>query len=408
MKKPKIVRELEVAHGSIYGREEEEALLETLRKGAASCGPKVKDFQDAFADYCGAEYALAVTSATTGLTLCGLAAGISDGDEVITTPVSWIATAAAFSALGARVKFCDVDPRTLNLNPEHLESLITEKTKAIVPVHLYGQCCEMDNIMEIAGKHGLLVIEDCAHSPGGEYNGRKAGSLGDMGVFSFHQQKNMSTLGEGGMITTSDKGLFERALSYRSLCCRIYGESYKYLSIDENEFPMDKDYWKLQFDGIGYNFRMTDAQAAVGIEQLKKLDNHNAKRRELAAALDFKLRDIQGILPPYVDAKVLHTFHLYAIQLEKEFPVSKSDFMWSMYTEHGIKVWSHYMLIHLTAPYRAQGHGEGECPVAEEVINRCVSLPIHPRLDEEAVDYMVSCIEEIAASRHKSKEPKGN
>jgi len=398
MKKPKIVHELEVAYGSIYGREEEVALLEVLKKGAPSCGNKVKEFQDAFSAYCGTKHALAVTSATTGLTLCGLAAGVSEGDEVITTPISWIATAAAFSALGANVKFCDVDPRTLNLNPEHLESLITEKTKVIVPVHLYGQCCQMDAIMEIARKHDLLVIEDCAHSPGGEYNSQKAGALGDMGVFSFHQQKNMSTLGEGGMITTSDKGLFERALSYRSLCCRIYGESYKYLSIDENDFPMGKDYWKLQFDGIGYNFRMTDAQAAVGIEQLKKLDRHNARREEIARRLTDKLRDVRGLTSPYIDPKVKHTFHLYAIQLDKDYPVSKSDFMWSMYMEYGIKVWSHYMLIHLAAPYRAQGHGEGECPVAEEVINKCVSLPIHPRLDDESVDYMVSCIEKIAVS----------
>jgi perosamine synthetase len=399
MQKPKIVRELEVSFGSIYGREEEEALLEVLKRGAPSCGPKVKEFEDAFAAYCGVRHGLAMTSATTGLTLCGLAAGISEGDEVITTPISWISTAAAFSALGAHVRFCDVDPRTLNLDPSCLEALITEKTKAIVPVHLYGQCCRMDLITEIARKHGLVVIEDCAHSPGGELNGRKAGSMGDMGVFSFHQQKNMSTLGEGGMITVTAGDLFEKALSYRSLCCRIYGESFKYLSIDEEEFPMGKDYWKLQFDGIGYNFRMTDAQAAVGLEQLKKLDRHNARRAEIADRLTEKLRGIRGLTLPYIDARVKHTFHLYVIQLEEEFPLSKSDFMWRMYTEHGIKVWSHYMPIHLTAPYRAQGHGEGECPVAEEAMNKYVSLPIHPRLDDESVEYMASCIHRINTVR---------
>jgi perosamine synthetase len=393
---PRVVFELETADGSIYGKEEERALLEALRNRAPSCGPRVKEFEDAFAAYCGVGYALAVTSATTGLTLAGLAAGIAAGDEVITTPISWIATAAAFSALGAKVKFCDVDRQTLNLDPDRLERLITPKTKAIVPVHLYGQCCRMDSIMEIARRRGVLVIEDCAHNPGGEYGGKKAGALGDIGVFSFHQQKNMTTLGEGGMLTTSDRGLFERALSYRSLCCRIYGRSYKYLSIDEGVHPMGKDYWRLQFDGIGYNFRMTDAQAAVGIEQLKKLDRHNAIRVALAERLTAKLSATRGLTLPYVDPKGKHVFHLYAVQLEKTFPLAKSDFMWRMYRERGIKVWSHYMPIHLTAPYREQGHEEGECPAAEEAFGKYVSLPIHPRLESGAIDYMAGCIAELA------------
>ncbi len=398
MEKPKILYELEVAHGSIYGKEEEQALLEVLRNRAPSCGPKVQEFEEAFAAYCGCDYALAVTSATTGLTLAGLAAGITRGDEVITTPISWIATATAFSALGAELKFCDVDPRTLNLDPEKIEALIGPKTKAIVPVHLYGQCCAMGQIMEIAEKHGLVVIDDCAHAPGAEYNGKKAGSLAHMSVFSFHQQKNMGTLGEGGMLTTSNRELRDKALSYRSLCARIYGESFKYLSIDEKQYPMGKDYWRLQFDAVGYNFRMTDAQAAVGIEQLKKLDRHNQRRIDLAGRLTEKLAKVKGITTPYIDPKGKHVFHLYVILLQNDFPLKKSDFMWELYTKKGIKAWSHYMLIHLTAPYRVEGHGEGECPVAEGIFNQYISLPIHPRLTDEAVDYMASCIAELGGS----------
>ena len=224
-----------------------------------------KQFEDEFSRYCGTTYGLAVTSATTGLTLAGIAAGIQPGDEVITTPISWIATSAAFSVLGAEMVFCDVDPRTLCLDPDRLEGRITRKTKAIVPVHLYGQCCrDGPDHGDRPERHNLVVIEDCAHNPGGEYNGVKSGALGHMGVFSFHQQKNISTLGEGGFVTTSSREFFERILSYRSLCARVYGESDKYLSIDESQYPMGKDYWKLQFDDIGYNFRMTDAQAAVG------------------------------------------------------------------------------------------------------------------------------------------------
>ena len=396
MIKPKIMYDLEVAYGTTYGFEEAAALIDCLKNLAPSCGKKVKQFEDEFASYCGTRFAIAVTSATTGLTLAGIAAGIKPGDEVITTPISWISTASAFSALGAKIVFCDVEPHTLNLDPNKLEEMITPRTKAIVPVHLYGQCSEMDKIMEIANKHGIVVIEDCAHNPGGEYSGKKSGSLGHMGVFSFHQQKNMSTLGEGGLVTTDSREFFEKILSYRSLCCRIYGPSDKYLSVDEEEQPMGKEYWKLFFDDIGFNYRMTDAQATVGIEQLKKLDKHNEKRIELANRLTEKLAGIKGITLPFVDPKGSHVFHLYMIQLEKEFPMSKADFMWELYTNKGIKAWSHYIPIHMTDPYKAQGHKEGECPAAEAAFRKYVTLPIHPRLTNEAIDYMAGSIRELA------------
>jgi len=398
MEKPKIKHELEIAYGSVYGPEEEAALLEVLRAGAPSCGRKVKAFEDAFAAYCGTRYALAVTSATTALSLAGIAVGVGPGTEVITTPISWVATAMAFSVLGAQVVFCDVDPRTLNLDPERLEPLITERTRAIVPVHLAGQCAAMDRIMEVAEKHGVAVIEDCAHNPGGEYLGRRAGSLGSMGTFSFHQQKNLGTLGEGGAITTDSRELFERALSYRSLCCRIYGGSDKYLPIDETRFPMGHEYWRLQFDDFGYNFRMTDAQAAVGIEQLKKLDGHNAKRIELAEKLTDRLRGVPGIELPWVDPKGKHVFHFYVLQLTDEHPLGKTEMMWRLYTQKGIKAWNHYMPIHLSEPYLRQGHREGECPVAERRHDYFLSLPIHPRLTDEALDYMAGCVAELSGA----------
>jgi perosamine synthetase len=159
---------------------------------------------------------------------------------------------------------------------------------------------------------------------------------------------------------------------------------------------MGKEYWKLYFDDIGYNYRMTDAQAAVGIEQLHKLERHNRRRIELADRLTKRLRGVKGLSLPYVDSKGKHVFHIYMIQLEKDFPLSKPDFMWELYTEKGVKAWSHYMLIHLTDPYMAQGHAAGECPVAEEIVSRHVTLPIHPRLTEDAIDYMADCIIELA------------
>jgi perosamine synthetase len=396
MEKPAIKHELEISHGSIYGPEEEAALLEVLRAGAPSCGKKVKQFEQAFAAYCGVRYALSCTSATAGLTLAGIAAGVGPGSEVITTPISWIATASASSVLGAKLVFCDVDPRTLNLDPERLEALITPRTKAIVPVHLAGQCCAMDRIMEVARRHAVSVIEDCAHTPGAEYLGRKAGSLGTLGVFSFHQQKNMCTLGEGGMVTTDSRLLYERVLSYRSLCCRIYGGSDKYLPIDEARSPMNREYWRLQFDDFGYNFRMIDAQAAVGLEQLKKLDGFNATRIRLAARLDERLRGVPGIVLPWVDPKGRHIFHFYVLRLTDRHPLGKTEMMWRLYTEKGIKAWNHYMPIHLSEPYRAQGHREGECPVAEKAHGYFLSLPIHPRLTDQAVDYLAASVAELS------------
>lgn len=392
MDKPEIRHELEVKHGTSYGWDEAAILMDVLKDNAPSCGKRVIEFERAFADYCGAEYALAVTSATTGLQLAAIAVDIQAGDEVITTPISWIATATAFSDRGARIVFCDIDERTMNLDPAKLEALITPKTKAIVPVHLFGQCCDMDAIMAIAGKHGVPVIDDCAHAPGAEWHGAKTGTLGDISVFSFQQQKNMSTLGEGGMVTTSNKVYRDRILSYRSLCCRIYGGSEKYLSIDEERFPMEKRYWHLQFDDIGFNYRITDAQAAVGLVQLAKLDEMNGRRRALGAATTERLADIPGIKTPYVDPRGKHVFHVYMIQLEKDAKVSKTDVMWELYTRYGIKAWSHYIPIHLTQPYVDRGHGPGECPVTEEVTERHITLPVHPRLTTEALDYLADAL----------------
>lgn len=396
MQLPKAIYELEYGHGSAYGEEEIAAVVEVLKASAPSCGPKVKQFEDAFAAYCGVPYGLAITSATAGLELAMIAAGVGPGDEVITTPISWISTANAAASRGARVVFADVDPRTLNLDPASVASKITSRTKVILPVHLYGQCCDMDALMELARPRGILVVEDCAHAAGAEYKGRRAGSLGDIGCFSFHQQKNMVTLGEGGMNTTSSRALYERMLSYRSLCCLTYDPKGKYLPIDETRFPMGKRYWQLDFDGIGYNFRMTDAQAAVGLVQLGKLDGFNARRAEIAAQYDQQLNGIPGLTLPYVSPDVKHTFHVYCVLVEKDFRLSKEDFMWELYTGKRIKVWSHYMPIHLTTVYRGLGHGEGECPIAEGLFHQYVSLPIHPRMSDEAVRYVTSSIRELA------------
>jgi dTDP-4-amino-4,6-dideoxygalactose transaminase len=376
--------------------EEQEAVLEVMRAGAPSCGPWVKRFEEEFAGYCGAEYGLAVTSGTTGLQLAMIAAGVGPGDEVITTPLSWIATANAAAGLGAEVIFADVDERTLNLDPASVEKKITPRTKAILPVHLYGQCSDMDALNDLARPRNIRVVEDAAHAAGAEYKGRKAGSLGDIAVFSFHQQKNMVTLGEGGLITTSDKSLYLRMLSHRSLCCLTYDPKGKYLPLDETIHPMGKRYWFLDFEEIGFNYRMTDVQAAVGLVQLRKLDSLNQRRMQIAAAYSAGLKNLRGLTLPFIAPGNKHVFHIYCMLVEDTFSRSKEDFMWELYTGKKIKAWSHYMPIHLTTVYRQMGHGPGECPVAERLFQKYVSIPIHPRMTDEVVQYVIESIEELA------------
>jgi len=396
MQLPKAKFELEFSHGSVYGKEEEKAVLEVLAAGAASSGPKVQQFEQEFAAYCEARYGLAVTSATAGLSLALIAAGVGPGDEVITTPISWISTANAAAALGAKVVFADVDPVSLNLDPDSVAKKITSRTKVILPVHLYGQCCEMDALNALAKPREIVVIEDAAHAPGAEYHGRKAGTLGDIAVFSFHQQKNMVTLGEGGLITTNSKKFYEDMLSHRSLCCRTYDPKGKYLPIDESIHPMGKRYWYLEFDGIGFNYRMTEMQAAVGIVQLQKLDALNARRIEIARRYSEGLAGVPGLRLPFVPSHNKHVFHIYLLLLEPGFKLSKEDFLWNLYTKKGIKAWSHYMPIHLTSIYRSLGHREGECPVAESRFDSYVSIPIHPRMTDESIQYVIESIREIA------------
>lgn len=396
MKFRKPIHELEFGHGSAYGKEEQEAVLEVMRAGAPSCGPAVRAFEESFAKYTGAAYGLAVSSGTTGLQLAMIAAGVGPGDEVITTPISWISTANAAAVLGAKVVFADVDARTLNLDPASVEQKITPRTKAILPVHLYGQCSDIDALNELARPRNIRVVEDAAHAAGAEYKGRKAGSLGDIAVFSFHQQKNMVTLGEGGLITTSDKSLYESMLSHRSLCCLTYDPKGKYLPIDETLHPMGKRYWYLDFEEIGFNYRMTDVQAAVGLVQLNKLDQLNARRIEIARSYSDGLKGIPGLTLPFVGPQNKHVFHIYCLLLEESFSLSKEDFMWELYAGKQIKTWSHYMPIHLTTVYRNLGHQPGECPVAEKLFEKYVSIPIHPRLSDDVVQYVIESIREVA------------
>jgi perosamine synthetase len=322
-----------------------------------------------------------------------VALDIKPGDRVLTTPLTWIATAAAGATLGAEVDFVDIDPLTYNLDPEQLEAKITPNTKAILPVHLYGQCCDMDAILAIVRRHGVAVVEDACHALGAEYKGRKSGSMGTTGCFSFHEQKNISTLGEGGMVVTDDSAVFERVALYRSHCTRVYGRSTKYCSLDEERFPIGKRFWWQDFDDCGYNFRMTDAQGAVGVVQLRKLDALNQRRIDNAAYLSSGLHDVAGITLPTVAPGRKHVFHLYPIQIDAgKFGRTKDDFIYAMFFERGIKVGTHYTPLHYSTAFQRRGFRKGQFPAAEAVAERLVTLPINPRQTREALDYLIESV----------------
>ncbi len=381
----------------MYGPEEEAAALEVLRKDAPTSGDYCIQFEKNFAEYCGTEFARVVSNGTAALFLSMVGLDVGSGDHVITTPLTWIATAAAPVTLGAELDFADIDPLTYNIDPASLAEKIKPNTKAVIPVHLYGQVCDMDPILALSKKHGFAVVEDACHAVGAEYRHRKAGSFGHTGCFSFHEQKNMSTLGEGGIIVTDDPKLFERIALYRSHCTRVHGSSTKYCKLDEQQFPVGKKFWWQDFDDCGYNFRMTDIQAAVGIEQLKKLDKLNQRRIDNAAYLSDNLNDLDGLSLPFVQSENKHVFHLYPIMIDPDvFGMNKEDFIYNLYHKYGIKVGFHYIPLNWTTAFQNRGFKRGQYPNADRVGEQLITLPINPRQNIESLDYMIESIRKLS------------
>jgi len=392
----KIQHDLQIKFGTQYGEEEKAAVLKVLDNNAPTSGDECIQFEKDYARYSGAKYARVVSNGTAALFLSMVGIDIKPGDRVLTTPITWIATAAAPSKLGAEVDFVDIDPDTYNMDPNQLEDKITDNTKAVIPVHLYGQPCDMDPIMEISNRHNISVVEDACHAIGAEHKGKAVGTIGRTGCFSFHEQKNISTLGEGGIVLTDDAEVFERISLYRSHCTRVHGNSTKYCKLDEEKFPIGKKFWWQDFDDTGYNFRMTDIQAAVGIEQLKKIDILNQRRIDNAGYLTEGLKDVVGLKLPAVIDDVKHVYHLYPVMIEpKEFGMTKEDFIYDMLNKYGIKIGFHYIPVHLSTAFKDRGFKKGQFPNAEKLGAQLVTLPINPRMTKEALEYLVNSIKDL-------------
>lgn len=351
------------------GDEEIKEVESVLRSGFIAQGPKVAEFEEKFANYIGTRHAIATSSGTTALHVALLCAGIGEGDEVITTPFSFAATANTILYTGAKPVFVDIDPKTYNINPELIEEAVTDKTKAIMPVHLYGQPADMSNINKIAGKHNLKVIEDAAQAHGAVYNGINVGLWGDMACFSFYPTKNITT-SEGGIITTNNN-----EFDHDARALRAHGESERYEHVI-----------------LGYNFRMTDIAAAIGVVQLKRLDGFNNKRIENAEYLTEHVKYIDGIEPPFVQENVKHVFHQYTIRVAN----GKRDELRDFLNNEGIGTGVHYPIpIYKQKLYQDLGF-TANCPEAEKAASEVLSIPVNPALSAEDLGTIVSVLEDAS------------
>ncbi|MDP2671614.1 MAG: DegT/DnrJ/EryC1/StrS family aminotransferase [bacterium] len=352
------------------GKEEEEAVVKVIRSGNLVQGEQVKAFEEEFAGYSGTKYAVAVENGTSALIVALAAAGIKRGDQVITTPFTFIATANAISFLGAEPVFVDIDEKTFNLDPSKIESAITKKTRAIMPVHIYGLMADMERIGALAKKHGLLVIEDAAQAHGASIKNKKAGSWGLAGTFSFYPSKNMTT-GEGGMITTSDKALMEKAKIFRH-----QGMSAQY-----------------QHDSLGFNFRMTEIEAAIGRQQLKKLEGFTKKRIENAAYFDKQFSKISGLTTPFVPQASRHVYHQYTIKIEKPYPLERDQLLKKLLAEEiGARIY-YPKLLSQEKIYSGAKHRD--LAKAEKLHQTILSLPVHPGLTKNDLDKIVGVIKNV-------------
>ena len=350
------------------------AAVNALKNERFLRGESVKKFENEFANFIGTKYAIAVNSGTSALHLSLIAMGVKKGDYVITTPATFIATANAITYVGAKPLFVDISLETYNIDPQKLEGTIRkykDSVKAIIPVHLYGYPCKMDEILEISEKYNIKILEDACQAHGAIYKSRKVGSIGDVGAFSFYPSKNMTVCGDGGMVTTDDDKIAEMVKSLRDV-----GRS--------KSKPYVHEY-------IGYTARMNTVNAAIGRIQLKYLEDWNEKRRRVAKEYDRKLDGIGDlVIPPRGNSKIKPVYHLYVIRTKHR------DKLKEYLEKRGIECGIHYPLpVHLQPPYKQMGFHEGMFPNAERWAKEVLSLPMHPNLTEEEIEYVVSCIEEF-------------
>jgi len=361
----------------LLGWEELEYVTDCIKTNwISSKGKYVEEFEEKFAKYCGCRYGITTTSGTTALHLAIASLDIKKGDEVIIPASTMIATAFAVIYCGAQPVLVDAEPETWNMDVEKVEDKVTERTKAIMPVHIYGHPCDMDPMMELAREHDLYIIEDAAEAHGAEYKGRKVGGIGNIGCFSFYANKIITT-GEGGMIVTNDEEIAERAKSLRNL-----------------SFPKENRIY--QHSEVGYNYRMANIQAAIGLAQFEKIDDLVEMRRKNSHLYSKYLKNVKGIRLPVEKEWAKNVYWMYSILIEDEFGVSRGELM-DRLMERRIEIRTSFIPMHEQPVFFNMGLFKGESyPVAEELARRGMYLPSSSGLKEEEIKYVCEAIEEIA------------
>ena len=355
-----------------FGKEEEDAVKEVLKSGILASGPKTKKFEKEYAEYLGVKHAIAVTNGTIALDVALKLLKIGPKDEVITSAFSFVASGNCILFQNAKPVFADIDPKTFNIDPIDVTEKITAKTKALIPIHMFGQPANMDALKEIAEDNRIPLVEDSAQAHGAEYKGQKVGGIGDLGCFSFYATKNMTT-GEGGMITTNDSNLASNARLLVN-----HGQSSKY-----------------HHDSLGYNYRMTEFCAALGLVQLRKLERFNKKRIENAALLSNGIRNLKGLIVPCVLKNVKHVFHQYVIRVEDNYRLDRNELAECL-TKHGVGNAIHYPLpIYKQPLYETISYSRTVCPNAEDSCRNVLSLPVHPLVNKYDIKYMLDILKSL-------------
>lgn len=363
------------------GQEEWEALKEPVFSGWITQGPKVAQFEKLFAERHGVKYAIAVSNCTTALHLALVALGVGAGDEVIVPAFTWVSTANAVMYCGAKPVFIDIDPVTFNIDVNQLRAKITAKTKAIIPVHLFGLCADVDKIKEIAPE--LKIVEDGACAAGAALNGTAAGALGDIGCFSFHPRKSVTT-GEGGMLTTNDDALAEKLN-----CLRNHGASIS----EEQRHKDPRPYILPEFDMVGYNYRMTDLQGALGVVQIQKLDTFINERQQWANYYNEQLKDIEWLRTPVYDSKYKHGWQSYVLFIdEAKAPMSRNDMM-EYLQQQGVSTRPGTHAVHMLGYYaNTFGIKPKDYPGAYTANEYSMSIPLHNKMTADDFEYIVTLL----------------
>ncbi len=368
------------------GEDEARAPFDSIKSGWVTQGPKVAEFEKAVAAYVGAKHGVATTSCTTGLHLALATAGIGPGDEVIVPSFTFIASPNAILYTGATAVFCEIDPKTFNIDPADAEKRITKKTKAIMPIDQIGLSADMDAINAIAKKHGIDVVEDAAPAIGEDYKGRKIGSNAHQTVFSFHPRKVITT-GEGGMITTDDDAFADRARKLRA-----HGMSVSDLDRHKSDRVIIEEYPEL-----GFNYRMTDIQASIGLVQLRRLDELLRIRRKKAERYNVELADVKGIEVPFVPKYASHTYQSYCLRLTKDCALDREDLMTSL-LRRGIATRRGVMASHLEKTYTSR-YGKTSLPITEEATRSTMLIPLYATMTDEEQSWVIESLREELGTR---------